>query len=200
MNKGERTREYILNRGMLQSSQYGLSDITIGSISKLCGLSRTGVISHFNNKDDMQVAILQYAGRQFEDKVIKPSAHEDPFTRLKNMLSLWIDWTMRVFPNELSSCPFVKAMVEYEHREDSIVRQYAFSEQEKLLSFMAHLIEKAQKQNKIIPNESSSNIAFDLYSLYVGGTVVSRLRPSKNVHSHLKSVVERALSRYEVHS
>ena len=200
MNKGERTREHILNRGMLQSSQYGLSDITIGSISKLCGLSRTGVISHFNNKDDMQVAILQYAGRQFEDKVIKPSSHKDPFIRLKNILFLWIDWTMRVFPNEMSSCPFVKALVEYEHREDSIVRQYAFSEQEKLLSFMAHLIEKAKKQNRIASDESSNDIAFDLYSLYVGGTVVSRLRPSADRLSHLRSIVERALLRYEIRS
>ena len=198
MNKGERTRELILNRGMLQSSQFGLADISIGSISKLCGLSRTGVISHFNNKDDMQVAILEYASRQFVENVIKPSKHEDPFIRLKNMLYLWVDWTNRIFPNEMTSCPFIKAVVEYEHREDSVVRQYAFAEQEQLLSFMTHHIEKAKNQNRMASDDASSDIAFELYSLYVGVTVVSRLRPSADRNSRLKSVVERGLLRYEV--
>jgi len=200
MNKGERTRELILNRGMLHSSQYGLADITIGTISKLSGLSRTGVISHFNDKDDMQVAILEYSGRQFVENVIKPSKHEDAFIRLKNMLYLWVDWTERLFPGEMTSCPFIKAIVEYEHREDSIVRQYAFTEQTQLLSFMTHLVDKAKKQKRIHASEISHEIAFELYSLYVGVTVVSSLDPSADRYARLRSVIDRGIQRYEISS
>lgn len=197
MNKGERTRELILNRGMLQSSQYGLADITIGSISKLCGLSRSGVIAHFDDKHDMQVAILEYSGRQFLDNVIKPSKHEDAFIRLKNILNLWIDWTERLFPGEMTGCPFIKALVEYEHRQDSIVRRYAFSEQQEFLSFMGHLVEKAQQQGRIQTSHSSHEIAFELYSSYVGVTVVSSFLPTSERYDRLRSILENGLLRYE---
>ena len=56
MNKGEGTRQAILEQGMRFGSRHGLIEVTIGSMAKLCGLSRTGLISHFDNKEDMQLA------------------------------------------------------------------------------------------------------------------------------------------------
>ena len=53
MNKGERSRQRILKDAMQFSCVYGLSSVTIGEISKMTGMSRTGVISHFNSKEDM---------------------------------------------------------------------------------------------------------------------------------------------------
>ena len=97
MNKGERTRKEILTQSMKYSSQYGLADITIGTISKLCNLSRTGVISHFKNKEDMQIAILQYGEELFVESVIKPAWHEDPLIHVTNLLESWADWASNIF-------------------------------------------------------------------------------------------------------
>ncbi|WP_260492659.1 TetR/AcrR family transcriptional regulator [Pseudoalteromonas maricaloris] len=78
MNKGERTRQTILEQGMRFSSQYGLIEVTIGSMAKLCGLSRSGLISHFDSKEDMQLAILDYCEDQFMLHVVAPARHQDP--------------------------------------------------------------------------------------------------------------------------
>ena len=53
MNKGTKTKQLILETAMEYSSIHGVSSITIGEISKRAELSRTGVISHFKNKEDM---------------------------------------------------------------------------------------------------------------------------------------------------
>ncbi len=193
MNKGERTRETILNRGMLQSSQHGLADITIGSISKLCGLSRTGVISHFENKDDMQIAILDYMKAQFVERIVRPSATDDAFTQLNQLLDLWVDWTARVFTEKQTSCPFIKAIVEYEHRHDSIVRSHVYKQQKELLDYLAWLVEKAKKQGSIQTETLSDEIAFELYSLYVGLTITASI---KNEGDNIRTILQRSLLRY----
>ncbi len=198
MNKGERTRDSILNRGMLHSSRFGLADITIGTVSKLCGLSRTGVISHFKNKDDMQIAILEYSEQQFIDNVLKPSRHDDAVTQLKDLLRRWIDWTDQVFEGETTSCPFIKAVVEYEHRDDSPVRQHAFAQQQRIIDFLTHLIGEGQKQGRIENSVASQQIAYELYSLYVGMLITGSMATSQNHCLMFQDILKRGLARYEV--
>lgn len=197
MNKGERTREMILNRGMLQSSQHGLADITIGSISKLCGLSRTGVISHFKNKDDMQIAILDYSESQFIEHVIHASRDDDAFTRLSRILDLWVAWTGNVFGEDQTSCPFIKAIVDYEHRQDSPVRDHAFKQQSQLLGFFSRLIEKAQSQGTVLAGLNPDDVAFELYSLYVGMTITASLRSKPSDLETVREVLRQALARIQ---
>lgn len=197
MNKGERTKELILNKGMLHSSQYGIADITIGTMANLCELSRTGVISHFKNKDDMQIAILDYSEKQFLEHVLKPSRHESALAQLKSLLILWLDWTERVFQSETTSCPFVKALVEYEHRQDSPVRQHAYAQQQKLLSFLEALITKAQEQGEIKSEYLPADAALEIYSLYVGLSVASPLLPAEKLRSRLESTLLSNLKKFE---
>ena len=124
MNKGERTRLEILKQSIIHSSKYGLADITIGTVSKLCGLSRTGVISHFENKEDMQIAILQYGEELFRERVIKSSWREDPLDHLIKLIENWADWTSEMFKEHQVSCPFIKAVVEFQNRPPSKVRTF----------------------------------------------------------------------------
>ncbi|MDX1342657.1 MAG: TetR/AcrR family transcriptional regulator [Reinekea sp.] len=196
MNKGERTRDSILNRGMLHSSQYGLADITIGTISSLTGMSRTGVISHFKNKDDMQIAILDYSEKQYIENVLKPSRHDDAYTQLQQLISNWVNWTARVFTVEQTSCPFVKAIVEYEHRQDSPVRRHAFEQQRRLLETLTGLVAKAQAQGSMVSNVSSSDIAYELYSLYVGSSVASPIQENAETTARQHNMLLRALARF----
>lgn len=195
MNKGERTRELILNRGMLQSSQHGLADISIGSVSKLSGLSRTGVISHFKNKDDMQIAILQYAEAQFIEQVIKPSRKERAFEQFTALFDLWVNWTTRVFHDKRTSCPFIKAVVEYEHRDASPVKEHVFKQQAELIRFLAYLVDTSQQQGDIPKTLVPQEVALELYSLYVGLSIATSLSPESGGETAIRQTLQRALSR-----
>lgn len=198
MNKGERTRLSILKQSIIYSSQFGLADVTIGSISKLCNLSRTGVISHFKNKEDMQIAILQYGETLFTEHVIKPAWQEDPLGHVKTLLEKWTDWTSEIFREHHVSCPFIKAVVEFQNRPPSKVRSFTIDQQNRLVGYLTHRIDRCVEQNKISKDVPSATIAYELYSLYLGHAITQHTIPANQADAMFKQSIERLLARYLV--
>lgn len=198
MNKGERTRIEILNQSMRYSCQYGLADITIGTISKLCNLSRTGVISHFKNKEDMQIAILQHGEALFLERVIKPSWHEDSLIHVMNLLEGWADWTSRMFNEPQVNCPFIKALVEFQNRPASAVRTAIISQQNRFIEYLAHRVERCIEQNKLGNTIKSTTIAYELYSLYLGNAMTKNTTSINATDEMFKDSVARLLKQYQV--
>ena len=197
MNKGERTRKEILKQSIIYSSQYGLADITIGTVSKLCKLSRTGVISHFENKEDMQVAILEYGEGLFRERVIKPAWREDPLAHLITLLENWADWTSEMFNEYQVSCPFIKAVVEFQNRPESKVRTYTIEQQNRLISYLSHRVERCREQNRLKFTIESNTIAYELYSLYLGHAITQHTTAIKNTEGMFKQSVARLLKQYQ---
>ena len=198
MNKGERTKVEILNQSVRYCCQYGLSEITIGTISKLCNLSRTGVISHFKNKEDMQIAILQHGEALFLERVIKPSWHADPLIHIINLLEAWSDWSNRLFNKKQISCPFIKALVEFQNRPASVVRTAIISQQNRFIDYLAHRVERCIEQEKLDGTMKSTTIAYELYSFYLGHTIIKDTS-STNTHNEIfKNSVTRLLKQYQV--
>ena len=198
MNKGERTRLEILKQSIIYSSQYGLADITIGTVSKLCDLSRTGVISHFENKEDMQIAILQYAETLFQERVIKPAWREDPLEHLVTLIENWADWTSEMFKEHQVSCPFIKAVVEFQNRPPSKVRTFTIEQQNRLISYLTHRVQRCAEQNKLTSEIESVAIAYELYSLYLGHAITQHTAPMKASDTLFKNSVARLLKQYQV--
>ena len=197
MNKGERTRLAILKQSIIHSSQYGLADITIGTVSKLCNLSRTGVISHFENKEDMQIAILQYGEELFRERVIKPAWREDPLEHVITLLENWADWTSEMFKEHQVSCPFIKAVVEFQNRPASKVRTFTIDQQNRLINYLTHRIERCVEQNKLTSEVDSLAIAYELYSLYLGHAIIQHTAPINASDTLFKNSVARLLKQYQ---
>lgn len=198
MNKGERTKIEILTQSMKYSSQYGLADITIGTISKLCNLSRTGVISHFKNKEDMQIAILQYGEELFVERVIKPSWDEDPLIHVTNLLEAWADWASNIFNEPEVSCPFIKALVEFQNRPASAVRTFTIGQQNRFIEYLAHRVERCIEQKKLTNTIKSTSIAYELYSLYLGHAITKNTASINASDEMFKDSVARLLMQYRV--
>ncbi|NQY88686.1 MAG: TetR/AcrR family transcriptional regulator [Colwellia sp.] len=197
MNKGERTRTEILKQSIIYSSQYGLADITIGTISKLCKLSRTGVISHFENKEDMQIAILQFGEDLFQQRVIKPAWCEDPLEHLITLLENWADWTTDMFNEHHVSCPFIKAVVEFQNRPESKVRTFTIDQQNRLINYISHRVERCIEKNRLKPSVASNVIAYELYSLYLGHAITQHTTVIKSADGMFKNSVARLLKQYQ---
>ena len=198
MNKGERTRLEILKQSIIHSSQYGLADITIGTVSKLCNLSRTGVISHFDNKEDMQIAILEYGEELFRARVIKTAWREDPLEHVISLLENWADWTSEMFKEHQVSCPFIKAVVEFQNRPSSKVRTYTIDQQNRLINYLNHRIVRCVEQNKLTAEVESIAIAYELYSLYLGHAITQHTVPINAANTLFKNSVARLLKQYQV--
>jgi len=198
MSKGERTRLEILKQSIIYSSQYGLADITIGTVSKLCQLSRTGVISHFENKEDMQIAILQYGEELFRERVIKTAWRENPLEHVLTLLENWADWTSEMFKEHQVSCPFIKAVVEFQNRPASKVRTFTIDQQNRLINYLTHRINRCVEHNLLTTEIESVVIAYELYSLYLGHAITQHTAPLNNSDTLFKNSVARLLKQYQV--
>ncbi len=200
MNKGERTRNEILKQSIIHSSQYGLADITIGTISKLCNMSRTGVISHFENKEDMQIAILEYGEELFKKRVIQPAWREDPLNHVIALLENWADWVREMFTEHQVSCPFIKAVVEFQNRPDSKVRTFTVSQQNRLIDYLTHRINRCVEHGRLKENTDSVAVAYELYSLYLGHAITQHSVAINTPNTMFKSSIVRLLKQYQISS
>lgn len=198
MNKGERTRLAILKQSIIYSSQFGLADITIGCVSKLCNMSRTGVISHFENKEDMQIAILQYGEELFRERVILPSWREDHLKHVKTLLESWADWTSEMFKEHQVSCPFIKAVVEFQNRPPSKVRSFTIDQQNRFIEYLTHRINRCVESGQITDKVASVAIAYELYSLYLGHAITQHTSPINSSDTMFRASVDRLLVQYQL--
>lgn len=197
MNKGERTRLSILEQSFKYSSQYGIADITIGSIAKLCNMSRTGVISHFDNKEDMQLAILKYGEDLYIENVIHPARQSDPLAHLKHLLSLWADWTNEIYTEPHLNCPFIKAIVEFQNRPPSTVRTFILEQQSRLIDYLKHRVNRCVEHGCITTDVPSFDIAYELYSLYLGHAITQNNGILKVSNDTFRRSVDRLLKQYQ---
>lgn len=197
MNKGERTRLAILRQSIIYSSQFGLADITIGTVSKLCNLSRTGVISHFENKEDMQIAILAYGESLFREKVVTCSYDQNPLTHLTNLLQHWSNWTADMFKEHQVGCPFIKAIIEFQNRPPSNVRTFSINQQDRLLNYLSHRIMRCIEAKLIDSHYQPQTIAYELYSLYLGRVLTQHSQVIEDAEQQFEFSVKRLIAHYK---
>lgn len=178
MKKSEVTREKILKQGMAYASTFGLLNITIGEIAKASEMSRTGVISHFKNKEAMQTAILKYTEEIFVEDVLKKSYSQDPLENLNNLKTIWLNWITTLELSQKGSCPFIKAAVEYKDREHCSIRAYMKNQQQRLLSYLAELSDRCKNHDLFTENTNSNQFSYEFYSIYLGHNIQKLLLPT----------------------
>lgn len=183
MNKGERTRNKILDKAMGYASIYGLASVTIGEISKVTSMSRTGVISHFKDKEDMQLSIIKYIEQQYLESVVIKSQNPNSLTRLKQYFLYWRQWidTLEEEHNG-GSCPFIKGLIEYQDREESGVQTYLDKQQKELIRYIAKLVRRCIDDGHFKTSIDEHQFAFQAYSYYFGYNVFKNLYGKKEAN------------------
>ncbi|NEA31306.1 TetR/AcrR family transcriptional regulator [Streptomyces sp. SID13031] len=73
MSKGEETRAAVLEEAARQVSLAGLGALTIGVLAEATGLSKSGLFGHFRSKEQLQVAVIDWAGELFAERVLRPA-------------------------------------------------------------------------------------------------------------------------------
>ena len=122
--KGETTRQAILERATVLASREGLDGVTIGTLAEDLGLSKSGLFAHFRSKDALQVQILEFAGKQFVDAVVRPAlAAPRGEERVRALFERWLAWAESHHPG---GCLFVAAATELDDQpgpaRDQLVR------------------------------------------------------------------------------
>jgi AcrR family transcriptional regulator len=192
MGKGNETKSAILDKAFDMASELGLEGVTIGVLAKATGMSKSGLFAHFLSKENLQVEILQRAGRVFSENVIVPALHTEPgIPRIRALVSNWIHWTSEL----TGGCIFVTASNDFSNR-DGEVRTFLLRQQAAWLATLRRIAQSAIKTGEFRQDIDCDQFAFELYSLLLGFNLYHKLLHNEDIKSRQQRALDDLLDRY----
>lgn len=164
--KGEDTRAQILSAAVVQASASGFESLTIGSLAEKTGMSKSGLFAHFGSKQELQIAAVDEAGRQFAEAVFLPALKVPRgLKRVRALFENWITWPERAgLPG---GCPIDAASREYHHQpgpmRDAVVERQAQLDRE-----LAKAVQMAVSSGELKADTDPSQVAFEMISIVLG--------------------------------
>jgi len=162
--KGPATRELILDHAYELARVSGLEGLSIGTLATDVGMSKSGVFAHFGSREDLQLAVLDAAGRRFMAKVLLPALSAPRgLPRLRAIVAQWCAWGRE----HQSGCVLLTAASEYDGRDgalhDAVVAQQAGWRGE-----LEKAIAQAVALGHLHADADATQLGFEIYALILG--------------------------------
>jgi AcrR family transcriptional regulator len=192
MNKGEETREAILDEATRLASRIGLEALSIGKLAQAVGMSKSGLFAHFGAKETLQHEVLAYVADSFVAEVIRPAlAAPRGEPRIRLVFDNWLRWTNT---RHEGGCPIVQATVEYDDRPGPL-RDYLADLQNRWLGFIEGAAELAVEEGQFGAGLDPSQFAFEFNALLLGYHYTARMIADPTAESRVRASFEELLNR-----
>ena len=157
---GLRTRGAILLEAVSLATVDGLEGLSIGSLAKATGISKSGVYAHFGSKEELQLATVDQAGRIFEKQVIAPALCAEPgLDQLLTVCDSFVEYLRRqIFPG---GCFFAGAVLEMGSRPGPVKERVA-AFQRLFIDRLRQFAETAKQSGQLPLDEDVAMLAFEL--------------------------------------
>jgi len=145
--------------------------VTFGAVAKRANVSKSGVVAHIANVDKLKAAIIARAMELWRRVCFLPQENSSAVAELTRYMSRWISWTSQAgLPG---GCPITSAMFEYAH-EGSPVRLAVGIAEACWRKTLVDLIEEAIAGSEVSKNIDASQMAWNLFGVYLNHQVSSR--------------------------
>ena len=173
------------------ASVEGLEGITIGRLASELGMSKSGLIGRFGDKQAMQRAVLAAAVQRFTDAVWRPASRCPPgLPRLEALIDAWIGHLREgVFPG---GCFVTTASVEYDSRPGPL-HDDVMEAVHRWLEILETEARRAQAAGDLHLDRDPADVAFELHSLASGGSVAGRLIGDAAALDRTRAAMRRAI-------
>ena len=162
VTKGAATRELILDRAYAMACRAGVEGLSIGGLAGEVGMSKSGVFAHFGSREDLQLAVLDSAGRRFVEHVMVPALQAPRgVPRLRRLMERWFDWSRHA---DDGGCIFLAAANEYDDRPGAL-RDRVVAQLERWRSELARAATLAVGTGELDAATDVEQLAFELYAL-----------------------------------
>jgi AcrR family transcriptional regulator len=184
MERGERTREAILERAVDLASAEGLEGLTIGRLAADLGMSKSGLFAHFGSKEELQLATVEEAASRFAEQVVAPVSRTKPgATRLRALCDSYLDYLERgVFPG---GCFWAAAATEFDDRPGPVRDAI----RDAVGAWIQGLAREAERAGVRDPRQ----LAFELHALALGANTASQLLGDREAFRRARQAMKRAL-------
>lgn len=193
-SKGAATRELILDHAYELARQDGLEGLSIGALALGVGMSKSGVFAHFGSREELQLALLDTASQRFLEFVIRPAVQQPRgMKRLRAILDYWSEW-IRV---HYSGCVLMSAVVEYDGREEGLMRERVKQQQSGWRDELVRAIGQTVEVGDLHAETDADQLAFELYAVMLGLHHDASLFGFEGAHSRTWAAIDRLLASYQ---
>ncbi|MDO6541187.1 TetR/AcrR family transcriptional regulator [Photobacterium sanguinicancri] len=181
MSKKKATREHILATAFEAASTTGLDSLTIGKLATDVGMSKSGLFSHFQSKENLQVAVVEYTGMLFVERVIQPARiaqTENVEHKLRLLFKHWLAWN-RSFQG---SCMFIDAWKDNAGEADCALQAALQGMTRRWLDYLVHQLEKGKASGEFRVSIDSWQEVYRLYGIYLSSHLFQSLALETDDH------------------
>ena len=159
IQKGRQTRHTILQLATQIASAEGLEGLSLGRLAAEIGMSKSGLFAHFRSKEDLQLAVIDYARALFIQEVVLPAeAAGHGICRLGRLVETWLSYAQRnVFRG---GCFFFAASMEFDNRPGP-VRERIRELMAQWLKLLETEFRQAKDRGEIRPEADEGQLAFE---------------------------------------
>jgi AcrR family transcriptional regulator len=165
------------------ASVEGLEGITIGRLATALGMSKSGLIGRFGDKEALQRAVLAAAVERFTEAVWRPAERAEPgLPRLEALIDAWIAYLRDdVFPG---GCFVTTASVEYDARPGPL--------RDDVAAAVRRWLRVLEAEARHLDRDPRA-VAFELHALASGGSVAARLLGDPAALERTRAAMRRAI-------
>ncbi|MBT3236183.1 MAG: TetR/AcrR family transcriptional regulator [Bdellovibrionales bacterium] len=173
----------------------GFESVSIASLAKEVGMSKSGLFAHFNSKEKMHLMILDHAADKFAHDIFRISLKSKRgLPRLRLIVKNWLSWFQ---VNGGGTCPFLAAAVEYDSRP-GLVKDRIQLHIGRMIKSLNRSIDICVEEGEFVNDLDTKKATYEIYSLIVGQLVYLRTIEHKTASKMFKISFEELINRYSV--
>lgn len=176
MNKGERTRQAIIEAAAPLFNQRGFSGCSMADIMQATGLEKGGLYRHFTSKEELAAEVFRYAlNKAMQVRIVGPSTDSgDAIADLRAMVARFVE-----VPSPLpGGCPLLNTAVDADDGNPtlrSLAREALASWKRRICT----LVERGIAARSIKPSTVPSAVANLLIATLEGALMITRLEGNR---------------------
>ena len=166
VERGDRTRQQILDAAVDIASVEGLEGLSIGRLALKLEMSKSGLFAAFGSKQDLQLATVDHAAGIFVEQVVRRAmAAPRGLPRLWSLCESKLEYMQReVFRG---GCFFAAASAEFDGRPGPVHERIA-GHMKAWVELLAGAVQRAQNEGHLLADLEPAQLAFEIDALAQG--------------------------------
>lgn len=173
MQKGERTRQHILEQAAQVFSLRGYHATSYSDLTAATGLEKGGIYNHFGSKDQLALEAFDYSMdlvRQRSREILRGRQHT--LDRLRGVVEIF--YSLIEHPILGGGCLILNTAVEADDTHPAL-REKAQTAMNEWRSYISQTVQKGIERKEIRPNVDGESLATLILSTMEGAIMMSKL-------------------------
>ncbi|MDI1245628.1 MAG: TetR/AcrR family transcriptional regulator [Rhodoferax sp.] len=193
LQKGQQTKQAIIDAALGLAEQIGLEGLSIGALAEVTHMSKSGVFAHFGSREELQISVVREYYQRFSNEVFFPAM--DAPRGLPRVRALFANWMKRVAIEIQSGCIFISGAVEFDDRPGP-VRDALASSVQTWLTAMHRAVVLAKQEGHLVLDADEAQMAFEIHGLILALHYEARFLKNPGAIARAHTGFENILLRY----